>query len=705
MFTVYYGDVIGKSFNCSYPHQVKVTDIESLKRAVSFDYVCAEYKDNYRNNNNFIGSNCLPVDCDNDHSEDSAEWVTPNDVKEVFPDVTFAIHYSRNHNKEKGGKKARPKFHVLFPIDYITDAKAYSEIKRKVIELFPYFDKQALDAARFFFGTENPVVEIVEGNINLTEFLSGYDAEDEFDKHFEKHFEPTIKEGSRNSEMSRYAGRIIKKYGDTEEAYEHFIEQSKKCDPPLDARELDAIWNSAKKFYATTILNDTSYIPPVKYIASADFGVDSNWKRKLRYKLNSNILENSVWNLILILNNDPDFQGFAYNELAQQVQVTGTVPWERPAGNRYWRDADTAQLKALIDVRYIRFSTRNHDVAFDKVTDDRRFHPIRDYLDSLPKWDGVQRVDRLFIDTFKADDNDYIKAVTRKTFVAAVARIYQPGIKFDSIPVLDGAQGIGKSSIIRFLSGEEYFSDGLQLTDMDDKTAAEKLQGFWIVEIGELAGMKKADIEKVKSFISCTDDKYRPSYGKTVESHPRQSIIVATVNGERGYLRDITGNRRFWIIKLKQEEQKLNWTDDPAFRDQFWAECKHYYSQGEKLFLEGELLMYAEEAQRSAMEVDERLGMVIEYLNTLLPETWDEIDVYARRSFLQGGSLLKGVHQRTTVSNAEIWSECFGKNLSDLRTSDSYAIAALMIQIDGWDRTKTIKQIPIYGRQRLYVRT
>jgi len=263
MFTVYYADVIGKPFNCSYPHQVKVTDIESLKRAVSFDYVCAKYKDNYRNNNNFIGSNCLPVDCDNDHSEDSAEWVTPNDVKEVFLDVTFAIHYSRNHNKEKGGKKARPKFHVLFPIDYITDAKAYSEIKRKVIELFPYFDKQALDAARFFFGTENPVVEIVEGNINLTEFLS---SNDEFDCQFEvPRFDPSIHEGARNSTMSHYAGRIIKKYGDTKEAYEHFLEQSKKCNPPLDERELHGIWNSAKKFYATTILKDETYIPPESF--------------------------------------------------------------------------------------------------------------------------------------------------------------------------------------------------------------------------------------------------------------------------------------------------------------------------------------------------------------------------------------------------------------------------------------------------------
>ena len=159
------------------------------------------------------------------------------------------------------------------------------------------------------------------------------------------------------------------------------------------------------------------------------------------------------------------------------------------------------------------------------------------------------------------------------------------------------------------LAGDEYFSDALSLTDMDDKSGAEKLQGFWIIEIGELAGMKRADIEKVKSFMSTSDDKYRPSYGKVVESHPRQCIVVATVNGERGYLRDITGNRRFWIVKCRQIEKMVRWKLSPEERDQIWAEVKYYYEHGEKLYLEGNLLEEAEEAQRGAMEADERQGM------------------------------------------------------------------------------------------------
>ncbi|HRV73290.1 MAG TPA: virulence-associated E family protein [Eubacteriales bacterium] len=442
--------------------------------------------------------------------------------------------------------------------------------------------------------------------------------------------------------------------------------------------------------------------------AQEDFEPETDdWKKLLRYQTRSTVLENSVWNETLILNNDPDFANFAYNELASRVQVTGATPWERPIDNSFWRDADTAQLKALIDVRYVSFSSRNHDVSFTKVADDRRFHPIRDYMNALPEWDKVPRIETLLVRCLQADDTRYVRTVTRKTFAAAVARVYRPGTKYDSILVLDGAQGIGKSTIFKDLVGDEYYSDTLSLTDMNDKSGAEKLQGFWIVEIGELAGMKKADIEKVKAFLSTADDKYRPSYGKTVESHPRQCIIIASVNGERGYLRDITGNRRFWIVKLHQDEQKKRWHFTKEERDQIWAEAKAIYESGEKLYLEADMIKEAEKVQQSAMEVDERQGMVEEYLDTLLPDGWENMDIYARRSYVNDKSdpiRPNGVTVKTVVSNAEIWCECFCRNLSEMKPADSYAIAALMTQVDGWERTNERCRQPMYGRQRLYRR-
>ena len=432
-----------------------------------------------------------------------------------------------------------------------------------------------------------------------------------------------------------------------------------------------------------------------------------DWTKQLRYRPKSKELENSSWNLMLILNNDPDFEHFAFNEMAGRVQVTGELPWERPVGNPFWRDADTAQLKVLLDNRYVVFPERVLEACFTKTAEDRRFHPVRDYLDALPAWDGVPRIETLLCRCLQADDSPYVRAVSRKFSAAAVARIYVPGTKFDCVPVLDGAQGIGKSTLFRELAGPEFYSETLSLTDMNDKAGAEKLQGIWIAEIGELAGMKKADIEKVKAFLSTSDDKYRPSYGKVVESHPRQSVIVATVNGERGYLRDVTGNRRFWVVKCRQTEAVRKFAFNPEERDQIWAEALQIWRSGEKPYLEGDLLAASEAAQREAMEADDRVGLVEEYLNTPLPEKWPNMDLYERKNWLADQSVparQQGTVRRTEVSNPEIWAECFGRNPADMKSADSYAIAALMEQVPGWERSRNRKRLPIYGLQRLYVR-
>ena len=262
MFTIYSADVTGNPGNCSYPHKTVVLDEASLKTAISHDYVCAEYKNNYRNGDNFISSDCLPVDCDNDHSENPDDWVTPEDVMQAFPGVTFAVHFSRFNNKEKNGKPARPKFHVLFPINYVSDATLYSDMKKLVNSIFPYFDTQALDAARFFFGTAAADVALYPGRMNLTEFLD----EDLFDEDMEEgqYDGSVIPEGSRNATMSRFASRVIKKYGDGDKAYQLFEEEAEKCTPPLDSSELATIWRSAQRFYAR-IQQQDGYVPPEVY--------------------------------------------------------------------------------------------------------------------------------------------------------------------------------------------------------------------------------------------------------------------------------------------------------------------------------------------------------------------------------------------------------------------------------------------------------
>ena len=263
MFTLYSADIAGNPSNCSYPNRHDVTDEAGLKAAICHDYVCADYKNHYRNNDNFIGSDCLPVDCDNDHSEEPSDWITVDDVAAAFPGVTFAVHYSRHHNREKNGKPARPKFHVLFPIDFISDAAAYSNLKKFINTIFPYFDTQALDAARFFFGTNAADVEIRQGNMNLTDFLQDVDSFDQ-DMDDGRYGDRVISEGSRNATMSRFAGKVIKKYGDTDEAHQCFLEEAAKCDPPLSDGELKTIWRSARKFYSRVSSQD-GYVPPDVY--------------------------------------------------------------------------------------------------------------------------------------------------------------------------------------------------------------------------------------------------------------------------------------------------------------------------------------------------------------------------------------------------------------------------------------------------------
>lgn len=428
-----------------------------------------------------------------------------------------------------------------------------------------------------------------------------------------------------------------------------------------------------------------------------------DWTKALR-RDRGGVLQNSLHNITLIMENDPNLKAICFNQLADGMEIKGAVPWQHPA--RFWRDADDAQLICYVDANYGAFSARNYQIAVAKVVDDRSYHPIREYLASLPAWDGVTRAERILIDYLGAEDNAYTRAVTRKTLCGAVARVQRPGIKFDHILVLNGDQGIGKSTLIAKLGGE-WYSDSLSLTDMNDKTAAEKLQGYWLLEIGELAGMRKADIDKVKAFISRQDDKYRASFGRRVTPHPRQCIFFGTTNSQNGYLRDITGNRRFWTVKTPGTGKLKPWQLSKEDVQQIWAEALVLVGRSEKLYLDSDLEALSQVEQSAAMEQDDREGLVSAYLNLLLPENWGKMDIYARQEYIRdpdSPTQPKSSVARSSVSNLEIWCECFGKRKEDIKPSDSYAIAAIMLRILGWHKTDERETQPIYGRQRLYKR-
>lgn len=437
-----------------------------------------------------------------------------------------------------------------------------------------------------------------------------------------------------------------------------------------------------------------------------DSEVDDTWKTRLEISETGSI-KPTITNAVLILENDPAIQGIRFNELSSGIEVSRALPWRRP--DKYWRDADEAQLYGWVADNYgVQFPENKFIKALTIVTDKRRFNPLREYIQQLPEWDGVQRVDTLLVDYLGAANTAYTHAVTRKTLVGAIQRVLEPGCKFDTVLVLDGKPGIGKSTLLRKLGGQ-YFSDSLSLADTRDKSAAEKLQGVWIMEIGEMQGTRKADIDVMKGFLSRQVDEYRAAYGRVVERHPRTAIICGTTNSTTGFLRDTTGNRRFWPVTVNGGGALSVWEMTEETRAQIWAEAMIFVAEGETSFLDAAMEQEAAKMQRDAIEYDDREGEVIEYLETLLPADWYSWDLNKRVDFFhQRDALAVKVDctmQRTQVCAREIFCECWGRPKTAWRKQDGYEIAAIMARIAGWEKTGKEARISEYGHQRVYTRS
>lgn len=261
IFTLFGADQRESATNTLYPHRFDVKDKASLREAVSKDYVCAEYKNNHRSNSDFIWSNVLAIDCDNTHSDTPEDWKTPEDIAKQFKDVAFAVHYSRNHNKVKKGRAARPKFHCLFPIGKVNNRNEYGLLKQRILKEFPFMDEGSIDDAHFFFGTENPQIEIFEGSKTLEDYF--FDQDMTFP-------ETEILEGQRNIKMLSAANALLKRYGNTEQAKQLYDEKAKECKPPLPSDELSRIWSNAQAFYENVLSKSDGYIDPALYNEAED---------------------------------------------------------------------------------------------------------------------------------------------------------------------------------------------------------------------------------------------------------------------------------------------------------------------------------------------------------------------------------------------------------------------------------------------------
>lgn len=445
--------------------------------------------------------------------------------------------------------------------------------------------------------------------------------------------------------------------------------------------------------------------------ANEDFDVSENtdWIKQLEFDNRGNILATTD-NIVIILENDPMLKGkLGFNEFEHREVAMENLPWRKIKGDSALKDTDDAEIRYYLEKNYKIVSAGKIKDALSVVVTKHTYHPIKEYFSECV-WDGVSRVDTLLIDYLGAEDTEYVRAVTRKTLCGAVARVLVPGIKFDTILVLVGKQGLGKSQLVNKL-GVQWYSDSL--TTVSGKEAYEQLQGVWIMEMGELAAMKKAEVEATKHFISKQEDRYRVAYGRRVENFPRQTIFVGTTN-EDNFLRDSTGNRRFWPIDCGQPKKNM-WEDlTPAVIKKIWAEAIVLWDngKGEQLFLDSGLEKVALEKQEEHKEEDYRIGMIKEYLDMPLPPNWPEMALSERRAYIQDDDIVTNIEdgvRRDRVCVLEIWTELFNGEPKKLTDYDSRIYNRILAELPDWERHKAgggglLRFGKIYGRQRAYVR-
>ena len=456
----------------------------------------------------------------------------------------------------------------------------------------------------------------------------------------------------------------------------------------------------------------------------SDGSQDLDWTVMLEKKKDGRLYQ-TMRNAELIFDNDPELAGLVgENIFSGRIELRKTPPWKRrmvssvvrdtnkvgPLWHHIipepeWRNSDNGELYAYLSRKYGLDKTSVIDMSLRNIASRNGFHEVRDYFSGL-KWDGVNRIDTLVPDYFGVADKPFIRIAVRKTLVAAVARVFEPGCQFDAtLSFYSSQQGAGKSMFWKNLAGQWYSE---LVIDIGSKDALMIMEGTLIIELAELTALRASSVEKIKAIITRKDDRYRKPYEKLVESHPRQCIFVATTN-QANFLKDCTGNRRFWPIDVTQIKppKKSIWNDLPSEADQIWAEAKKLYDDGEQLFLDPEMSKAAEEAAKAFMEYDPLLDAIEEYLARRLPANWSDMTPQEHREWLANDKNV-GTVRRTEVCLKEIifeaLSEIVGENPSKKTLNRISEIICSISYDDGlrWHKPESQRRYKYFGKQRVY---
>lgn len=580
--TLHYSTICQNEKNAVYPHKSTINSIVDLETVVSYDHVCAEYKDGYRKNSNFIQSNCSMFDVDNTETDNPDEWITPEHVREAFPDVPFYVSYSRNHMKQKGDKAPRPKFHLYFPDTVFTDSQEYSKHKKSVCNYFKKFDQNAKDAARFFFGVPNPKVEFYDGNMLLFDFMQTVSVSEETNQ---KSTDTEIKldnipEGQRNATMHQYALKVLTRYGaDDGTAYQAFRNESQRCSPPLDNSELNQIWNGAVAYYNSDIKISADYVPPELYnlgVMNINFELpiaDYNELLKLcKVKKKKRIFNIDVCRMFL------KTFGIStrYNDMSHDYEIT--APTTVINGENRFELLATILEDTIIKLAYKRGRKAVIYGILDVIANENRYHPVIDLLKKEP-WDNADRLTDLY--HIMGISDEFHKVLVRKWLLQTIAILFNSNdkpISSQGILVLQGGQGIGKTEFLRHLAIKNEFFKGGSVLDMKNKDTIISATRVWICELGEIDSTTSKKQSELKAFITEQYDRYREPYARKEVKRLRKTSFCGTVN-PTAYLTDETGNRRFWTIPVQSIDLNKVFSSDSEWYTQLWRQIYSEYKQ------------------------------------------------------------------------------------------------------------------------------
>ncbi len=435
---------------------------------------------------------------------------------------------------------------------------------------------------------------------------------------------------------------------------------------------------------------------------------DDSWIEQLSYSKKGDV-EPTLNNILLVIKNDSHLKGLGrLNIFNGRYEPKDKLPWIH---SDYWSDTDEAGLRWYLEKAYGIEARQKINDAVSLTFKENQYHPIKEYLEGL-KWDGTPRVESVLIDYLGCNDSAYTREITRKVFIAAITRIYEPGCKFDYMLTIVGNQGIGKSMLWKELGGK-WFSDSL--TDIKGKESYEALDGVWIMEMAELSALKKSERESIKQYISKQEDVYRKAYERNVTVNKRQCIFIGTTN-DTEFLNDSTGARRFWVVDADDAARtKHVWEDlTKNERDQIWAEALELYKAHKDNInsLSYEVLKEAVSQQESHATESTMLGLIEEFLKIKVPKDWSNKTIEDRLRWInatddfrdESDEAKNGLIERTKICAAEIWVECLGKNKADITTRNTVEINACMSKLDDWERDKSTGRYGPYGIQKGYKR-